>query len=222
VGEVKEPWQVPFTERYSLDRPWADYPAGTRAVSSMGGHWTKLANGLWQANGGAAFPTPGGDAAWIQLPDTIMPDPNEFNQADYYSTDPDVEQLTCDDPDEAIREALEYGAEPLDALSPLTVYAWRRMTISAASRMGLAEYLVEKLEDHLSDDDMSDPDGDSCLSKEDREALTAEAFALVESFAAKAHVWGCEKCASRVFSAEELAAWVRENEPDWLDGASDA
>ena len=56
-----------YEERQKIDRPWKDYPIGTKAWSCMGGHWTKTERG-WKANGGDTFPTPGGDAVHVTLP----------------------------------------------------------------------------------------------------------------------------------------------------------
>lgn len=50
------------------DRPWREYPIGTRAFAINGGHWTKTPRG-WKWCTGATFPTPGGDAYRMQLPD---------------------------------------------------------------------------------------------------------------------------------------------------------
>lgn len=59
----------------TLDRPWSEYPAGTKAHAFNGGAWLKLHNGRWQWNGhtsspGGSFPTPGADAfgVCVELP----------------------------------------------------------------------------------------------------------------------------------------------------------
>lgn len=45
-------------------RRLSDYPIGTKALASMGGHWFRTSRG-WMWNGptgsGSTFPTPGGD-----------------------------------------------------------------------------------------------------------------------------------------------------------------
>ena len=52
-----------------IDRPWKDYPVGTMAFAIGGGHWLKVDNGWkWQTHG-STFPTPGGDAYRVKLPD---------------------------------------------------------------------------------------------------------------------------------------------------------
>ena len=51
------------------DRPWWDYPLGTKAYSVTGGYWERVNEG-WKWCTGATFPTPGGDACGncIELP----------------------------------------------------------------------------------------------------------------------------------------------------------
>ena len=43
------------------DRPWSEYPVGTKAYAYNGGHWIRVANG-WKWFCGDIFPTPGGSA----------------------------------------------------------------------------------------------------------------------------------------------------------------
>jgi hypothetical protein len=52
-----------------VDRPWGNYPVGTKAHACIGGYWTRVGNG-WRAQGGNVFPAPGGDACGncIELP----------------------------------------------------------------------------------------------------------------------------------------------------------
>ena len=51
------------------DRPWSEYPEGTKAAAIGGGYWIKNNRG-WKWCTGATFPTPGGDASgFVSLPD---------------------------------------------------------------------------------------------------------------------------------------------------------
>jgi hypothetical protein len=56
-------------ERLRVDRPWRDYPIGTKAHACTGGYWTRTKHG-WRAQSGCTFPSPGGDACGkcIELP----------------------------------------------------------------------------------------------------------------------------------------------------------
>jgi hypothetical protein len=77
--EARRPGQAPppdtFTtrimNRLPVDRPWRDYPIGTKAHSCTGGSWTRVEHG-WKWCSGDTFPTPGGDACGncIELPAT--------------------------------------------------------------------------------------------------------------------------------------------------------
>lgn len=62
-------------EKISIDRPFSEYPIGTKAHSYYGGFWTKVDSG-WQWGSstmepGSIFPSPGIDAfgKCIELPD---------------------------------------------------------------------------------------------------------------------------------------------------------
>lgn len=50
-----------------IDRPWIDYPIGTKAHAIMGGYWEKTAQG-WKWFCGSTFPSPGADAFAVTLP----------------------------------------------------------------------------------------------------------------------------------------------------------
>lgn len=57
------------TEKLPVDRPWSEYPIGTKAHAFNGGYWIRVPLG-WKWCCGATFPTPGGDACGncIELP----------------------------------------------------------------------------------------------------------------------------------------------------------
>lgn len=64
--------------KIARDRPWEDYPIGTRAHAFNGGAWYRTEQG-WKWNGpdgsGGTFPRPGADAFGncIELPTTKKP-----------------------------------------------------------------------------------------------------------------------------------------------------
>jgi hypothetical protein len=64
-GEIDE-----YARRQPKDRPWPEYPLGTKVMALMGGHWLRVERGWkWMPNGGT-FPNPGSDAFDVVLPHT--------------------------------------------------------------------------------------------------------------------------------------------------------
>lgn len=79
LKELRALLAAPAVERQEpvkigIDRPWKDYPLGTKAVAIGGGHWIKNING-WKWFCGSTFPTPGADATWVILPKPEQPAP---------------------------------------------------------------------------------------------------------------------------------------------------
>jgi hypothetical protein len=56
-------------QRSPINRPWSEYPIGTKALAINGGHWIKVERG-WRWCTGDTFPTPGGEAFTVVLPPT--------------------------------------------------------------------------------------------------------------------------------------------------------
>lgn len=50
------------------DMSWDEYSLGTKAYAVNGGYWIRIKQG-WKWCTGATFPTPGGDAIYIELPE---------------------------------------------------------------------------------------------------------------------------------------------------------
>lgn len=64
-------------ERLRQDRPWKEYPMGTKAHAYDGGYWIRVFWG-WKWHASDTFPTPGGSAvgACIELPtEAVAPQP---------------------------------------------------------------------------------------------------------------------------------------------------
>lgn len=55
------------TPTQKVDRPWSEYPLGTKAFAIEGGHWLRVERG-WKWHCGSTFPTPGASAYRVQLP----------------------------------------------------------------------------------------------------------------------------------------------------------
>lgn len=85
--DAKRPSRAPgYEEKHPLrqrkDRPWSEYPIGTKAHSINGGHWTKTDRG-WKWCNGDTFPTPGGDAFDVTLPPMQLEDYYKRNLKKY-------------------------------------------------------------------------------------------------------------------------------------------
>lgn len=65
--------EISDRKRRRIDRPWREFPIGTKAHACGGGYWYRVERG-WKWNGpdgnGGTFPTPGGEACGqcIELP----------------------------------------------------------------------------------------------------------------------------------------------------------
>jgi len=57
-------------KRERKNRPWRDYPIGTRVYAYNGGYWERVTNG-WKWYCGDTFPQPGADAIGlcVELPE---------------------------------------------------------------------------------------------------------------------------------------------------------
>jgi len=51
-----------------IEKPWAEYPIGTKAYAIGGGYWQKVSGG-WKWCTGSTFPTPGADWSYIEEPE---------------------------------------------------------------------------------------------------------------------------------------------------------
>lgn len=56
-----------YANRMCADRPWREYPIGTKAHALMGGHLIKTERG-WKWHCGNTLPSPGADAFYVTLP----------------------------------------------------------------------------------------------------------------------------------------------------------
>jgi hypothetical protein len=55
-------------QKQKRNKPWKEYPIGTKALSSSGVYWEKTKSG-WKCDTGSTFPIPGGaDAFFVLLP----------------------------------------------------------------------------------------------------------------------------------------------------------
>lgn len=121
----------------------------------------------------------------------------------------DVEQLSCESPEEALEEWLDDIDEDeatLAARCPVTVTGYARRVVDGA------EYYVERMVERLAEDlceEYGDPDGDNVLSADAEGQLRADITAALQKAFASAVPWQCEPLETRTYSADEVIAAYR-------------
>lgn len=132
----------------------------------------------------------------------------------------DTEHLTLESPEEAVVEAFDYfyekGVPILDMIkkhTPLEVRGFDSMIPCVFD----AEYAAENFRESLYDE-YGNPDGgpEDMLSDADYKKLIDSIQAAFDEATAKADIWACEKVETVVYSAEEVEAVLREEQPDWF------
>jgi len=132
----------------------------------------------------------------------------------FWSHDDGCETLHHTDMDDAIRDHLDSMLSPgCDTLATLpetiTVYGFTRNVIGKNEPALDPGMVVERIFEDL-DEEYGDPDG-----RDDSPApqILAAAEALCAAVREHYRVWTCERtCEERI----NVAEWVRENEPEWL------
>jgi hypothetical protein len=140
--------------------------------------------------------------------------------ADYYSTSADVERLSHKEIDECIWECLEgRGGTIEEAVAKgLTVHAWMRDAIDVEDE---AKDQLERFVENMSEsilEEYGDPEGNSedVFSDEAEEAFRVAVTPALHALLETVNPWHCDIIGERTFTPDELLAWVRENEPEWL------
>lgn len=131
---------------------------------------------------------------------------SEKRKAVYWGA-PDEERLIHDDMDEAIEAIFDEWPDPLTGM--VTVCGYARMEVSAHYLD--AESILEDILERL-DEEYGNPDGDR---SEATPPMLDAAKALVAAIKAEYVPWACEEVERHEI---DMAAWIREHRPDWLEG----
>lgn len=146
---------------------------------------------------------------------------------DYYDCDEDREQLSHEDPIEALEGHVDtylrpqMSAEALrDAIleiGDVTVHAFSRLVVPEREIELAADDIIERLEERWADE-YGDPDGDHKLdvSKEQR----AQFEAAVRVAYGAAEVWRCEETSAITLEPDEVLEIMRAERPDWFEAPS--
>lgn len=146
--------------------------------------------------------------------------------ADYWDCSDSVEQLQYDDPISALEYHLDGWLSPgcdvetiLRGLDDVEVYPWHRKTIPEGEAEGLADRLLEHLQEILEEDeDYADPDGDHDIFSSATLGKHQPAFVVaVKSLIADASVWQCEPGKPVTLSPDEVLEIMRVERPDWFE-----
>ena len=106
--------------------------------------------------------------------------------------------------------------------TPITVTAHNPETVTEEWAKGLAESLLERLDESFSED-FGDPNGNGDeIDGEDLKEMLPAMTELVMRVCSQAKVWRCEIVAEREYSAEEVEAMMREHNPEWFEENSNA
>lgn len=143
--------------------------------------------------------------------------------ATYYSTSDQDERLSHEDLDECLEAHLDdrprrsLGEAVADGV---TVYAWRRAAIdvTAEAKSSLDTFVADLAESIA--DEYGDPDGGwmGGLATKDADEFKAVAMPALVALLATVDPWRCHVVGQQTFTADELLAWVREHNPQWLEG----
>jgi transcriptional regulator of met regulon len=155
---------------------------------------------------------------------------DKFANAKFYDAR-DREILSVQDPEEEIVEYFDgeslHGQELLDKIAedcPLTVNAMNPREITDEMIAHCAEQAMERATEALIEDfeEYWSPDGDdTVLKKEDVDKATAAVTEILRELFTKVKVWGCEVVATRDYSAQEVEAILRRDQPDWFKEETD-
>jgi len=129
-------------------------------------------------------------------------DADKFENADYYAVGDWHERLSHSGWEEAILEHTEeWEVSELPRHCPLTVFAYRRATISDNAEKGMVESLLERFCDDFQEG-YGDPEDETTPSN-----AVVEIFQVAVAAALKhMSVWTCHPVAERTFELEEVLA----------------
>lgn len=148
---------------------------------------------------------------------------DRYDAADFYDASDDPENLRCETDIEAIEALLDSWTEPNCDMATViaehgacTVVAWARRQVSDAELERHADFLAEAFSERI-DDEYANPDGKPCLSDGVDAELRAALLPVLRAAVTRANIWACEEVGRRSYSAEEVDAMMRDENPDWFE-----
>lgn len=147
----------------------------------------------------------------------------DYEAADYYDANDYSESLTCTSPEAALKDVIEAlvdgpGADYAALITehgPFPVQAYARRAIPDNELVAIASHLSESFAEHI-DDEYGDPDGGSCFPDSVLADWEQKVVPLLRQALEQAHIWACEKCGKRTYSAQEVDVMMRAYCPEWF------
>lgn len=135
---------------------------------------------------------------------------------DFYNCESEREEYTHTTPDDAIEEYLDDQAvwawrKKLEN-ETVTVYGFRRRVLTAQD---IGSPLYDVLERLADEGEWGGPDGIDYMG-DDADRMRAAEAVFVAAIIADYVVWSCEEDPT-ARTEVNVAAWVREHRPDWLE-----
>ena len=151
-------------------------------------------------------------------PEGIKRDP--FDNADFYD-DGEGGPLIHESPEDAIAAIIDAGfgrnvTEAIEKNCPLQVTAWARKKVTEDWIANEAERMAEDLNDSI-EESFGDPDGyheDRIVEQSDLQTALAD---LIREQTADCTPYQCERVGTRVYSAQEVEAILRQECPEWFE-----
>jgi len=146
-------------------------------------------------------------------------------QVIFWSCDPDIEQLSHEDAEEALEyfiDDLRVGTsfeDSLRAAAPVTLYGWARVEMSDNELDGWADCAVEHLVEMMDESVWGDPNGNSeIMGEAASKRVQAAVLAALKTERDNGHLapWSCEVVEKRELDAATLVAEARRIAPHWF------
>jgi hypothetical protein len=144
-----------------------------------------------------------------------------FEDADFFDCR-DSDTLHHTSPEEAVEDWLDHWMEPGCDLRKIIeeheceIVAHRREVVTEDWIRSHAEGLLEHLAECFAED-FGSPNADECIDGDALKDAMPAMMEAVRKVVADAHVWRCERVASRVLDEDEVGAMMREYNPHWFE-----
>ena len=145
-----------------------------------------------------------------------------FDDCTYYDCD-DAETLTHETPEDALRARIDVVCDPKQPLAPqilamgaVTVTGYVREQVDSQWMANRARVIVEDLLESW-DEEYGPSDDSTDLPAPLASLLDHAAGVVVGILVQRQPVWRSKPASTRIYTAEEVLALMREHEPKWFE-----